>query len=132
MLSISPRHPSPFPPISHLCPSGPYFSQLPLPSSFRTRLFLFSSRGSLHRKLYTLGAFRKAERSFPVSSRFGHIKKKKYREEESNYLTRRETQVSAVLTPLTSHPSPCIVSAFKKSQACHCHKSTRLRECIYL
>lgn len=73
LLATAPPH---SPPISHLCPSGPHFSRLPLPSSFRTRLFLFLSPGSLHRKLYTLGAFRKAESSFPVSCESGHKKKK--------------------------------------------------------
>lgn len=93
------------PPISHLCPSGPHFSHLPLPSSFRTRLFLFSSPGSLHRKSYTLGAFRKAQSSIPVSSGFGRRGKKSLKE-VSNSKTAKpgQKQKSAVLLPSDHFP----------------------------
>lgn len=84
VLSISSRHPSPFPPISHLCPSGPHFSHLPLPSSFRTRLFLFSSPGSCTGNCIHWEHSGRQREVFPLAPTLGTWKKK-WGEEESNY-----------------------------------------------
>lgn len=97
------------PPISHLCPSGPHFSHLPLPSSSRTRLFLFSSPGSWRRKSYTLGAFRKAQSNIPVRSGFGPMKKSLKEVSNSKTAKPGQKQKSAVLLP-SDHLPPLLSS----------------------
>lgn len=52
-----PHTPTPTPtPISHLCPSGPRLSRLPLPSSFTSRLFLFFEPGLFAQEIVYIGS----------------------------------------------------------------------------
>lgn len=107
-------------------------SHFPLPSE--PVCFCFSSPGSLHRKLYTLGAFRKAESSFPVSAEAGHSEKKNgWMKGVSNSQTPRpgQKQKSAVLLPSLHFPPLFHSPYISKIPATRSHLNTEiLKKCL--
>lgn len=105
---LPPPPPPPFP-ICALQALASVASHFPLPSL--AVCFCFSSPGSLHRKLYTLEAFRKAELRCAFSTDFRHFFKKiKKRERWMKGLSNSQTpwpgqkQKSAVLLPSPHFP----------------------------